>query len=99
MGQVIQYLLAGGIVMAAAIVFFFRKRRAPFYKMYQEGVQCENNGLFLDAADIYSLLLEECKKTAFRDRELMQQAEERLKTMRSKLEEQSNFSQKLEYSW
>jgi hypothetical protein len=99
MNHLVQYLLAGGMATAIFVIYFFRKRRAPFYKMFQEGVQCENNGHYADAADIYALLLDECKKTTFKDKPLMEQAENRLKTMRLKLEEQNSFLQRLEYSW
>jgi hypothetical protein len=67
--------------------------------MFEEGVECENNGNYDDAVDIYNLLLDEYKKVAFRDKQLIEQAEKRLRTLRVKLKEQNSFAHKLEYSW
>src|ERR1700761_5584397 len=83
-----------GAGLGAIILIFNKKRTDHFYQLFQEGTTCENNGDYIGALDVYILLVEESKKMAFKDKLLIQQAEERIKALRTKLEEQRNNLQK-----
>jgi hypothetical protein len=89
MNNLLQYLIALGMLSTFAVIFYW-KRTAPFHTLFWEGMQCENKGDFEGAADIYSLLIDECKKAAFKDKRLIGQAEQRLQTLRGEMKKEES---------